>query len=270
MTKLPPAWAIGATLFALALTCLAVAQSSGRRGSAQGQVLYDFRVDQPTPPNTVVGAAEEDRVLDATFARYLKDPAQCEQGAEPADADDLAALRERGQFAPHISDAVRGSFTGARREETLYVIAAGECGDLPRYLGGGSTQLVIRRGGENVLSLNGFYGTVSAVRDVDGDGADEVLLRVGGFGQGVLEESARLLGFAGGRERVVHDFETIFVNSCGRGDETSAIKAAVLRLTSAPGARRPRYRIDFYTSRCFDEQDRPRLEDFRPLKRGKP
>ena len=270
MSKLAAARPLLAALLALSFTCTAAAQSSGRRGAAKGEVLYDFRADLPAPPVVVVGAAEEDGVLDATFKSYLPDPTRCAPGASPASEDDLAALRARGQFAPSVSEAVRGSFTGPARQETLYIIAVGECGDLPRSLGNGSTQLVIRRGGENVLSLNGFYGAVSAVRDVDGDGAHELLLRASGFGQGVLEESARLLSFAGGRERVVHDFETVRVNSCGRGERTSAVKAAVLRFVApSPGTAGPSFQTDFYISRCYEEKDRPSLKDFRFLKRGK-
>jgi hypothetical protein len=231
-------------------------------------VLYDFRTDLPPPPVVVVGAAEEDGVLDATFKSYLPDAARCAPGASPADEADLAALRAHAQFAPSVSEAVRGSFTGPARQETLYIIAVGECGDLPRSLGNGSTQLVIRRGGENVLSLNGFYGSISAVRDVDGDGAHELLLRASGSGQGMIEESARLLSFVGGRERVVHDFETVRVDSCGQGERTSDIKAAVLRLALPTAAASMRFETDFYVSRCHEEKDRPRLKDFRFLKRG--
>ena len=271
MSKLAAARLMLATLLALSFTCPAGAQSSGRRGAAKGEVLYDFRTDLPPPPVVVVGAAEEDGVLDATFKSYLPDPARCAPGASPADEADLAALRARGQFAPSVSEAVRGSFTGPGRQETLYIIAVGECGDLPRSLGTGSSQLVIRRGRENVLSLNGYYGSVSAVRDVDGDGADDLLLRASGFGQGVLEESARILSFAGLRQRVVHDFETVRVDSCGQGNRESAVKAAVLRLASTPPAAgaAPRFETDFYVSRCYEDKDRPRLKDFRFLKRGK-
>lgn len=274
MNKLATARLLLAALLSLSSACPAAAQTSARRGAARGEVLYDFRTDLPAPPVVVVGAAEEDGVLDATFKKYLPEAVRCAPGASPSNESDLAELRERGQFAPSVSEAVRGSFTGPARREMLYIIAVGECGDMPRSLGNGSTQLVIRRGAENVLSLNGFYGAVSAVRDVDGDGADELLLRASGFGQGVLEESAQLLSFAGGRERVVHDFETVRVDSCGRGDRTSAVKAAVLRLasptpaaTTSPAA--ARFETDFYVSRCYEDKDRPRLKDFRFLKRGK-
>jgi hypothetical protein len=270
MSKLAPSRPVLAALLALSFTCSAGAQTSGRRGASKGEVLYDYRTDLPAPPVVVVGAAEEDGVLDATFKSYLPDPARCAPDSSPANEADLAALRAGGQFAPSVSEAVRGSFTGPARQETLYVIAVGECGDMPRSLGSGSTQLVIRRGGENVLSLNGFYGAISAVRDVDGDGADEILLRASGSGQGMIEESARLLSFAGGRERVVHDFETVREDSCGQGERTSAVKAAVLRFAApTPAAAGPRFETDFYVSRCYEEKDRPRLKDFRFLKRGK-
>jgi hypothetical protein len=262
-----------AALLAVSFACSAGAQTSGRRGAAaaKGQVLYDYRTDLPRPPVVVVGAAEEDGVLDATFKKYLPDPSRCAPGASPASDEDLATLRERGEFAPSVSEAVRGAFTGAGRQETLYIIAVGECGDLPRSLGNGSSQLVIRRGGEQVLSLNGYYGAVSAVRDVDGDGVHELLLRASGSGQGVIEESAQLLSFAGGRERVVHDFEAVRVDTCGQGERTSNVKAAVLRYAATPpgpGAT-TRFETDIYVSRCYEEKDRPRLKDFRFLKRGK-
>ena len=258
MNKLAAVRLTLAALLALPFSCPAEGQAPGRRGAARGEVLYDFRTDLPRPPVVVVGAAEEDGVLGATFKNYLPDAARCAPDAFPANEADLAALRERGQFAPSVSEAVRGSFTGPARRETLYIIAVGECGDLPRSLGNGSTQLVIRRGRENVLSLNGFYG------------ADEVLLRVGGSGQGVTEESAQLLSFAGGRERVVHDFEIIRFDSCGQGERTSDIKAAVLRFVApTPGAGSTRFETDFYVSRCYEERDRPRLKDYRFLKRGK-
>ena len=273
MSKLAAARLTFAALLTLSFTSSAGAQTSGRRGAAaaaRGEVLYDYRTDLPRPPVVVVGAAEEDGVLDATFKKYLPDAARCAPGASPASDEDLAALRERGQFAPSVSEAVRGAFTGPARQETLYIIAVGECGDLPRSLGNGSSQLVIRRGGEQVLSVNGFYGTVSAVRDVDGDGVHELLLRVGGSGQGVIEESAQLLSFAGGRERVVHDFEAVRVDTCGQGERTSNIKAAVLRFVApSPAAAAARFETDIYVSRCYEEKDRPRLKDFRFLKRGK-
>ena len=54
MSKLAAARPMLATLLALSFACPAAAQSSGRRGGAKGEVLYDYRTDLPAPPVVVV------------------------------------------------------------------------------------------------------------------------------------------------------------------------------------------------------------------------
>ena len=236
---------------------------------AGAQLLFDFRTGQPAPPLLKLSADEERRVLDATFPRRLRTSDDCRPGATPSSDEDLAAQRAAGQVAPSVYETVRGSFTAPGRDETLHLIAVGECGEMPRSLGQGTTQLVVRGGGRNVVSLNGFYGAIAAVRDVDGDGAHELLMKVGGFGQGVLEESATLVSFAGGRERTVHDFADVFVDSCGMRESPTAVRAGVLRYVPASPGRPARFLADFYAARCHRGPGRPPLKNFRYLKSGK-
>lgn len=239
------------------------------RGAAKGELLFDFRTDLPAPPSFKLPSAEEQRLLDATFRRRLRTSDQCAPGAEPSSEEDLAGLREAGQIAPSVYESVRGSFTAPGREETLHLVAVGECGDMPRVLGTGTTQLVVRAGGKNVVSINGFYGNVVAVRDVDGDGADELLMKLSGFGQGVLEESATVVSLLGGRYRSLHDFESVFVDSCGMRPSPTAVRAGVLRFErpAAPGGP-PRFHADFYATRCHTSPHPP-LKAYRFLKSGK-
>lgn len=264
-----------AALCASSLVCAsspvtaAAQEARGPRAAGGAQLLFDFRTDRPAPPLVKIPAAEERAVLDATFPRRLRTGDECAPGATPSSDEDLAAQRAAGQVAPSVSETVRGSFTAPGRDETLHLIAVGECGDMPRSLGRGTTQLVIRRAGQNVVSLNGFYGNVTAVRDVDGDGAHELLMKTGGSGQGVLEESATLVSFADGRERTLHDFGEVFVDSCGMRDSPDAIRAGVLRFVPASKGAPARFLSDFYAARCYEGAARPRLKDFRFLKSGR-
>ena len=256
-------------LCAASLNLSAHAQKRPARGGETGQLLYDFRTDSPAPPSVKLSPAETRRVLDATFPRRLKSRDDCAPGATPSSEEDLAELRAAGQMAPEVYESYKGSFTAPGLDETLHLIAVYECGDMPRVLNEGTQQLVIRRGEQTVVSLHGFYGNVIAVRDLDGDGRQELLMKNGGFGQGVLEEFAKLVSFAGGRESTVHDFDEVFIDSCGMRESPDAIKAGVLRYVPAAGGRPARFLTDFYASRCYEEKGRPRLKDFRFLKRGK-
>lgn len=253
-------------LAATACAAVAGAQTRGERG----RLLFDFRTQRPAPPTAKVADAEERRLLEQVFPRRLGSSDECAPGAEPSNEEDLAAQRAAGQMAPDLYETVRGSFTAPGRDETLHLVAVNECGDMPRALGQGTTQLVIRGGGRVVVSLNGFYGNVVAVRDVDGDRSDELLMKTGGFGQGVLEEYARVVSFAGGQERTVHDFGEVFIDSCGMRDSPEAVKAGVLRYVPPASPGRPaRFLADFYASRCHEGAGRPALKDFRFLRSGR-
>ncbi len=236
----------------------------------RGQVLYDFRGAQPSLPKTKMSAAEAGWVLDTTFSRYVKSSDNCNpavlgkvEGMD--DEQKLELARSKGQFAPEVLERVNGSFTEAGTSESLYLIAVKECGDFSRAAGEGTTQIAIFRDKRLIASLNGFYGDVAAVRDVDGDGIDELLMVGSGFGQGELSMTAELLSFSGGREHLVHDFDVIYDNSCP-GLSGRSIEAAVITYEAASRGHSPNFFTYIYRSRCLNRE--PGLKDFHYLKTG--
>lgn len=104
-----------------ALFVLAIAAACGPARASTPARVAD--VDDPR---------EAKRVLDATFARYLTTPCPAIAGVERADTwtklDALqAAMRRRGLFRPEVRQRISGSFTRAGADETLYVVAIGDC-----------------------------------------------------------------------------------------------------------------------------------------------
>lgn len=196
------------------------------------------------------------RILPKIFpGGYLELVGHCESESKwpPASsAADLARVRERGQFVPHVPYWEKGSFTEAGAFQTLYVVDLCECNSRDASVPSSRIFAVFDRWDglyARIEALPGEY--VLAVRDVDGDDIDEVLL-----GRGELRETShvsyvRLVSLKGGRLRVVQDFGVSSIYSFR--DESGArrvVTIPVIYYVPRGDGETPEFYVDNYSAEC--------------------
>jgi hypothetical protein len=219
-------------------------------------LLWDARRQDDYPANVArsprLPAAEERRVLSQIAKPFLTDTKKCRDG----------------QVVYGVNARVRGAFTGPGARETAYLVEGRRCEsevDLPFD----STHLLVFRDGVLVARAKGpsmidhaeedgeFHGTeIRAVADVDGDGVSEILALSGGFGQGIVEQVARLYSVKGGQVRKLRTFESVYVDDCNSSLEVRQVAAHVLRY-AASGT----ILVESWVASCR-EAGEPALSDF--------
>ena len=211
---------------------------------AGDKVLFDFRgSSMMTAP--AIAPETQRTVLSALFPHYLGDEKNC-QAKEPPTEETLETARKTGQIVPEVVSRFSGSFTRPRARELAYLIKVGECRASSRsYLG--TFQLAIFESGRLTAGGAASGGDhIAAVKDVDGSGMEEILISACGFGQGVLECSARLLSVAGGSVKTVQDFPAVYSDMCGSSRDSGA-RATLVRFD--PG-RPPQFFAEDYKAPC--------------------
>jgi hypothetical protein len=221
-------------------------------------VLYDARDQTALSPGVTIGpklAAAETRAVLAVLSRAEGEP--CPESG--------------GRVYDVISAKATGAFTAPGVVETAYVVQSHSCEDLGIP---GDTHLLIFRGPKPVARASGprmvepgpppafSGGEIRRLVDVDGDGVSELLVTGSGFGQGVLEQSARLYSAKGGNVRRLHEAYGVYVDSCAaEGDRR--VEAQVLR--QEPGAKGRPLRItsQTYVAACV-QNGQPKPSDFKP------
>lgn len=217
-------------------------------------LLWDARNLQAAPAGveTSVPAAEAKRVVGAIARRAVADRKEC--------ADGLVVYTVRAKAT--------GAFTVKGAAETAYVVEGQRCDE-----GAGgifdATHLLVFRGdavvarakGPNMVlqaeSAEDFHGTsIRAVADVDGDGISEILAGSSGFGQGIVEEMARLYSVKDGRVRRLRSLESAYEDTCGSGLENKRVAARVYHY-GADGA----LSFETWVAECHEGRD-PRPGDF--------
>jgi hypothetical protein len=214
----------------------------------QRKVLVDFRNDHFNKPAKIPLATER-AILTKVFRRYLTDPNKCSQNFD-AGEDYLRGARRAGQIVPDIADMTTGSFTGAGKNETAYVIFVNEC-NATHADNFGSKRVALFSGQQLVADVDvDFRGSIIMKTDLDNDGINELLMTTGDMAQGNFIEIAALLSFQNGRMRVVQDFGTVVDDSCATAMPGSQTKGAVLSLTDAAPGEMPKIRVDRYAAGC--------------------
>ncbi len=172
----------------------------------EGRGPAELQLDPPT----------KERLLKAAFPAYLTERKQCK------DAPSAEVARRMGQFVPTIAHAYAGRFAQADKDVQLAIISMGECS--PEAA---TTQVVILDGDTVALNEPTKEDVLLGKGDVDGDGADEVVLgKMTWLGHGEIETAARLVSFAAGKRRVLRDFGMVGNSPCGgvmvrQSDETT-------------------------------------------------
>lgn len=242
-------------ILSLAVAMFPVAASVAQRAPLQatpdqGEVLFDFRINRLERPN-IIPMATQRRVLTQVFGKYLANENSCRADFDPGDASNyLEAARKAGQIVPTVVDMATGSFTGPLQEQTAYVISVGECG-ASHADNFGSKRVAIFSGQRLVANVDvDFRSSILRKIDLNGDGVDELLMTTGDMNQGIVIETAALLGFQNGRKRVIEDFGTVIEDSCASLMPGSGATAAVISVISAGNGRMPKFRIDNYGSSC--------------------
>jgi hypothetical protein len=214
------------------------------------QVLLDFRTDRNTA-EAKIPAATQRAVLSKVFRRYLTDETKCNSQFDASGSTDtLAAARKAGQMVPSIADMATGSFTGAGKTETLYVIFVGECfaSHADNF---GTRRVAIFSGQQLVADVDvDFKTNIERKTDLNSDGIDELLMTSGYTNQGTTTEMAALLSFQNGRTNVVHDYGVVVEDSCASGFPGSDSKASVLYISDVFPGRMPKLTMDNYASSC--------------------
>jgi len=214
----------------------------------QRKVLVDFRNDHFNTPAKIPLATER-AILTKVFRRYLTDPNKCSQNFD-AGEDYLRGARRAGQIVPDIAEMATGSFTGAGKNETAYVIFVNEC-NATHADNFGSKRVAVFSGQQLVADVDvDFRGSIIMKTDLDNDGINELLMTTGDMAQGNFIEIAALLSFQNGRMRVVQDFGTVVDDSCAAAMPGSQTKGAVLSLTDAAPGEMPKIRVDRYAAGC--------------------
>jgi len=221
--------------------------------AAGEKLLFDFRGSnvQTAPP---IAPEARQNLLSAAFPHYLADEKEC-QAQEPPSEATLEAARKKGQIVPEVMSRVAGAFIRPGAREQAYLIKVGEC-SAPSRSYFGTYRLAVF---ENRLIASGPSSGgdhIDAVKDVDGDGVDEILISGCAFGQGVEECSARLLSLAGGPVRTVQDFPEVYSDTCG-STRDSGIRASVIRF--APG-HPPEFFAEEYQAACPKPGQKPKFE----------
>lgn len=217
---------------------------------APKQILFDFRNERQSAPLKIPLATQR-YVLSKVFRKYLTDENKCNSELDTGSATDhLAAARRAGQMVPSIIDMATGSFTGALKQETLYVISVSEC-NASHADNFGTKRIAIFSGQQLVADMDAdFKNNVVRKTDLNGDGMDELLITSDYMNQGILIEIAALLGFQNGRFRKIEDFGTVFENSCASGIPGSSAKASVISIADAAPGTMPQLRVDNYEASC--------------------
>lgn len=214
------------------------------------QLLLDFRNERNTPAQKI-SAATERAVLTRVFRKYLTDESHCNSQFQANDTQEpLLAARKAGQMVPSITGTVTGSFTGPGKNETLYVIFVGECfaSHADNF---GTRRVAIFSGQQLVADVDvDFKQNIERKTDLNSDGIDELLMTSGYTNQGTTTEMAALFSFQNGRAKVVHDFGSIYEDSCASGFKGSDINASVLYLSDVFPGRMPKLTAENYVSSC--------------------
>lgn len=214
------------------------------------QILLDFRSDT-SMATAKISAATQRNVLTKVFRRYLTDESKCNSQFDASgSANPLEAARKAGQMVPSIADMATGSFTGAGKTETLYVIYVGECfaSHADNF---GTRRVAIFSGQQLVADLDvDFKSSIVRKTDLNSDGLDELLMTSGYTNQGTTTEMAALLGFQNGRLKVIHDYGVVVEDSCASGFPGSDSKASVLYISDIVPGNMPKLTMDNYASSC--------------------
>jgi len=234
--------------FILAITTSVIAQRPAAQSNRE--LLFDFRKDRPS--NAVkISAATQRNVLSKVFRRYLTDQDKCRSDFAGSDSNDyLAAARKAGQIVPSIIAMTTGSFTAAGQAQTAYVISVSEC-NASHADNFGTKRIAIFSGPQLVADMDAdFMADIVRKTDLDGNGIDELLMVSGDMAQGTITEMATLASFENGRRRVIHDFATVYLDSCASEAPGSDAKAAVLYTSAfAPGLK-PTFTQENYIASC--------------------
>ena len=234
--------------FVLAISASVFAQRPAAQQNRE--LLADFRLDRPASA-VKIPAATERAVLSKVFRRYLTNQDKCRSDFAGSNSEDyLGAARKAGQIVPSIIDMTTGSFTAAGQTQTAYVISVSEC-NASHADNFGTKRVAIFAGPQLVADVDAdFMGTIIKKTDLDGDGIDELLMISGDMAQGTITEMATLASFENGRRHVVHDFGTVYLDSCGSEAPGSDAKGAVLYTSAfAPGLK-PKLTQENYIAGC--------------------
>ena len=235
-------------LLLMAMSSVALPQQPALK--KERQVLLDFRVHKNTMPDKI-SAATQRTVLSKVFSQYLTDESKCNSQFDASGSSNvLTAARKAGQMVPSIVDMATGSFTGAGKTETLYVIFVGECfaSHADNF---GTRRVAIFSGQQLVADVDvDFKQNIERKTDLNSDGVDELLMTSGYTNQGTTIEMAALFSFQNGHMKVVHDFGAVLEDSCASGFPGSESKASVLYISDVFPGRMPKLTMDNYASSC--------------------
>jgi hypothetical protein len=152
-------------------------------------------------------------------------------------------------MVPSITDVVQGSFTAAGQTQTAYIISVSECfaSHADNF---GSQRIAIFSGPTLITDLDlDFKSNVLRKTDLDGDGINELLMSSGYMNQGILTESAALLGFKDSRVNVIQDFGQVSEDSCASGLPDSEATASLI-YTVTGLIKMPTFQVEKFKATC--------------------
>ncbi len=239
----------------LLVACEPYTQSNSGVSSLQKKVLYDFRDENISRPH--VDPKTERGVLQSIAPHYFTRTGDCPRAAGVSNA---VVLRIAGLSA--------GSFTGAGKTETAYLIDYVKCNEDPARR---SNRLAVFSEDKLIAVAEVPELVLLKSYDLNGDGINELLLSGGVARVGEVRSSARLVQFDKAELKTVEDFGTVYDNACGmfagagerrrelhNGGVDPIIDAVLIAYLPRPGNQMPSFTAQRFRADCPGENRPPR------------
>lgn len=193
---------------------------------AQPQVILDYRSPSPSRPTPNLSTQVTRQVLSQVVKKT-----------------DKACL---GQLQPKVIDLKRGSFTGAKVSEAVYLV---DLGDACHPRNTGTKRLALFRGDRLITYTDATnYNTIKKLVDVDKNGQSEVLLEGGWMSQGYFAMYAKIVGFRQRQPLTLKEFRDVYTDNFGAVTSGLSQKAAVISVTQTQG--KVEFKRENYTASC--------------------
>jgi len=221
------------------------------------QVLFDFRSGM-YPPSAKIPPAAQKKILDALFPKYFKNESECDSAGDvPAD---LAQKRKLGLMVPSVTTAVNGAFTAAGANQTAYLVQVREC-FASHAENFGSKRVAIFTGDQLTASLElGLDNYLASVKLAGG--LTGLLLSGGWSGQGVIQSSAGVYGFAGGKLGEIRQFGTVESSNCDMPVPSEHKMDAAVLYTAEKAGSNPEFSQENFRAKCPAEGGKPVYQPF--------
>jgi hypothetical protein len=185
----------------------ATESASGNAGDDGWRVLVDF--DHPPQMPSI---AEHDKILEKLVGAHRHDPKEC-----AGDGPKTIASLQGG---------IEGAFTAVGVKETAYLLTTASCDD-PPGVDKDKHRLIVMSADKVALDKEITEHVLVAVKDLDSDGDNEIVVMSGRKADPAGSFSARVVDTEGGQLAEMFDFGELAWTRCA-GDKKTLQSATIL------------------------------------------